>query len=414
MKARYIISGIFFLLILSIPSVFAQKAQEHSIKGGIDLDRLSRLTTYLEHEIEAENLHGAVINIFRKGEPVLNETIGYKNLALKEPIPKDGIFFIQSMTKPIVSVALMMLYEEGYFELDDPVSIYLPEFGKAQIASEPEAIEDINQISTIPANRQITIADLLQHTSGLLHGLSNQPLDRLYREKMYAELKPNLEEHIAVIASLPLAGEPGEKWRYSASPDVLARLVEHFSGMNTSEFFQKRIFDPLEMNDTGYNIDPSKNSRVVDLHFKRNDQPIVISPNQTPTEGRTLYTGAFGLFSTPSDYMKFCKMLLNGGSIGNTRLLSRKTVELMTLDHVGDKRDEAGNGFGLGFGVVNDIAEANTLGSEGTFYWNGAYNTYFFIDPVEECIAIMMMQFAPYTDTHRRKFWQLVYQSMVD
>lgn len=400
----------------SIPySAYAQEIfQPDPEAAGFHLERLTRLTSYLESEIDQGNIHGAAIQIYRKGILAFDETVGFQNLKTKSPMPREGIFFIQSMTKPIMSVAAMMLYEEGHFDLDEPVEKYLPEFSNPQKVVKLASAEELDNIPTRTAENPITIADLFQHTSGLLHGLSNRPLDQVYRREMYEQFKDNIEDQVKTIASLPLAGEPGEKWRYSTSPDVLARLVELFSGMSPADFLQERLFDPLGMNNTTYNVDPAKLDKVIGLHYKQPDQSIILSPRQTPTEGISLYTGAFGLFSTVSDYMKFCQMLLNGGKLGETRILSRKTVELMTLDHVGDKREEAGNGFGLGFGVVNDVAEANLPYSLGTFYWNGAYNTYFFIDPQEELIGVMMMQFAPYTDKYRRKFYQLVYQAIDD
>ncbi len=209
-------------------------------------------------------------------------------------------------------------------------------------------------------------------------------------------------------------GQPGEQWYYSASPDVLALLIEKFSGMNAADYLQEHIFDPLGMDDTGYNLVRNKRSRAVALHYKDQNGTLGLSPNQTPTSGHSIYGGTHGLFSSADDYLRFCQMLLNGGELDGERLLSPKTVELMTANHVGDLFGDDGYGFGLGFYVRTNLAEAKALGTLGTFGWNGAYNTYFFVDPEEELIGIMMTQFSPFTNFYKEKFQQLVYQAIVD
>ncbi|MEL6944813.1 MAG: serine hydrolase domain-containing protein, partial [Bacteroidota bacterium] len=313
---------------------------------------------------------------------------------------------------PIISVAMMMLYEEGHFELGDPVSKYLPQFKNPKVARSEngEMIEE-------EANKAITIAHLFSHTAGFSHGLGQSPIDQMYWKALYggglrADPHKTIEERVNTMSELPLVGHPGEQWYYSASPDLLALLIEQFSGKTVAEFLQERIFDPLDMKDTGYNLPQDKSGRAAGLHASNNGQ-LFYAPQQTPTSGNTVFGGTHGLFSTVEDYMKFASMLLNKGEFNGKRLLSRKTVELMTANHVGDLKGN-GEGFGLGFGVRTDLAEGRTLGTEGQFYWNGAFNTYFFVDPKENMIAVMMTQLWPFNNYYSRMFRQMVYQAIND
>jgi len=384
--------------------------------AGFSEARLERLSNFLDEEIEAQHIPGGVCWIVRKGVTAHQATYGYRNLAEEEAIQADQIFYIQSMTKPIISVAFMMLYEEGHFELTDPLFRYLPEFKEMNVAKvNPENPEEMTWVAL---ENPIRLEHLLSHQAGFLHGLSNMPLDVQYREALYGQdyttnTHETIEDRAMAMSKLPLAGQPGEQWMYSAAPDILALLIEKFSGQTVPEFLQERIFEPLGMNDTGYNLTEKQAERVVGLHLKNEENQVFYSPRQTPTTDNTIFGGTHGLFSTAEDYLKFATMLLQEGEYDGRRLLSRKTVELMTINHVGKKRGE-GDGFGLGFGIRTNMAAADGLASEGTFFWSGAYNTYFFVDPKEELIGILMLQFAPYTDYYNRKFRQLVYQAIVD
>ncbi|WPP49999.1 serine hydrolase domain-containing protein [Catalinimonas niigatensis] len=393
----------FFLFSLSgfaqeLPSLDPRKA-------GFSEERLARLSAYLNQEIEAGNLAGAVSLIVRNGATAHYQAYGKSKLSEKSAMQKDQLFFIQSMTKPIVSVAFMMLYEEGHFDLNDPLEKYLPAFADMQVQNSAGTTDTIDA--------PIRLWHLLSHTAGLSHGLGGSELDKKYREALYMQQHPDIKARVSVLPDLPLVGQPGEQWYYSAAPDVLSLLIEHFSGMNTAEFLQQRIFDPLGMDDTGYNVDDSKKNRVVGLHQKDEEGKLTVSERQTPTTGNTIYGGTHGLFSTAEDYMRFCLMLLNKGEWNRKQLLSPKTIELMTVNHVGELFGE-GYGFGLGFSVRTDLSEPRALGSVGTFGWSGAYNTYFFVDPQEELVGILMNQFAPYTDFYSKKFQQLVYQAIND
>ena len=377
--------------------------------AGISEKRLTSLSAYLNQEIEDQHLPGAVSLIYRKGQLAHYETYGYADVETKAVMQNDQLFYIQSMTKPIVSVGIMMLYEEGHFDLNDPVSEYLPQFANRQVE-----VNDGDSTYLVGAKREITIAQLLSHTAGLSHGLGGSDIDQRYRQALYGKAHADIEARVNAMAALPLLGQPGDQWYYSASPDILALLIEKFSGMNTAEFLQEMIFGPLGMDDTGYNLPDNKTTRAVGLHFKSKEGIVSLRPNQTPTKGHTVFGGTHGLFSSAHDYLRFCQMLLNGGELSGHRLLSPKTVALMTTNHVGDLFTDAGYGFGLGFSVRTDLAAAKALGSVGTFGWSGAYNTYFFIDPKEELIGILMTQFAPYTNFYKDKFQQLVYQAIVE
>ncbi len=383
---------------------------------GLSSERLERLGKFLDEEIEAEQIPGAVTLVFRKGEIAHYQTHGFHNIDTDASMREDAIFFIQSMTKPIISTAFMMLYEEGRFSLNDPVSDYLPQFGEPKVAVYAEGGSNGDSERTlVKAEQPIMIWQLLSHTAGMLHGLGASALNREYADKLYRQPHKTIEDRVNALAEIPLVDQPGAAWHYSASPDVLALLIEHFSGMSAADFLQERLFNPLGMEDTGYNIDPSDIERMATLHYyDRNKDNLMVSPQQTPTQGNTVFGGTHGLFSTPADYLKFCRMMLNGGTYNGHRFLSPKTVELMTADHAGDRYQDPGYGFGLGFSVRTDLAMAHRLGSPGQFSWSGAYNTYFFIDPEEDLIAIMMMQMAPYTNFYNYKFQQLVYQAIVD
>lgn len=393
----------FFLF--SLP-IFSQELPPlNPQQAGFSTERLARLSSYLNQEIEKGTLAGAVSLIVRKGATAHYQAYGYSKLSDKSSMQKDQLFFIQSMTKPIISVAFMMLYEEGHFDLNDPLEKYLPEFADMQVQTSENKTDTLKE--------PIRLWHLLSHTAGLSHGLGGSDLDKQYREALYMQQHPDIEARVNALTALPLVGQPGEQWYYSAAPDVLSLLIEQFSGMNTAEFLQKRLFDPMGMEDTGYNVEDSKKERVVGLHQKNEEGKLTVSARQTPTSGNTIYGGTHGLFSTAEDYMRFCLMLLNQGEWNGKQLLSPKTIELMTANHVGDLFGE-GYGFGLGFSVRTDLSEPKALGSVSTFGWSGAYNTYFFIDPQEEMVGILMNQFAPYTDFYSKKFQQLVYQAIND
>ena len=400
---RLLFIGLLFLT----NGVFAQT--QHHEKTKLSAQRLARYDNYLQNEIDEGRLAGAVTLIYKNGEQAHQKTLGYSDLDSKAPMRSDQIFYIQSMTKPVVTTAFMMLYEEGHFLLDDPVEKYLPWFKDLKVAVDPsKGVEG----GTVPAESKITIAMLMSHTSGLSHGIAAGKLEEEIRNAIYSPTHQTIESRIKSMVKMPLIGQPGKQWYYSASPDVLSLLIETFSGMTTAEFLQQRLFDPLGMKDTGYNLTAEQASRMSTLHTSNQDGKLIKAPRQTPTSGNTVFAGANALFSTAPDYAKFAQMLLNGGEWNGIRYLSPKTIEIMTMDQIDGLYKAPGQGFGFGFGVMTDLADADALGSEGTYYWSGAYCTYFFIDPKEDMISIMMTQTAPFSSFYEQKMRQMVYQAI--
>jgi CubicO group peptidase (beta-lactamase class C family) len=269
-------------LILSIQPLTAQLVDP--ALAGMSAERLDRYTNYLQQEIDDGKAPGFVSMVYRNGHLAHYEALGYSNVDDQKAMIADNIFFIQSMTKAVVSTAFMMLYEEGHFQLNDPVYWYLPEFQDSRIAIDPAKGK---RGDTEPVKGPIRIIHLLTHTSGLSHGLGPSKLDQDYRQAMYMQ-PVTIAERVQAMASLPLVGHPGEQWYYSASPGVLSRLVEHFSGMTTAEFLQERLFNPLGMEDTGYNVEEAKHDRVVTLYSLNKEGRIVTDRRQTPLKGNTV------------------------------------------------------------------------------------------------------------------------------
>ena len=403
--------SVFLLLFICNTTLIAQEAISETNKTTISSERLSSYEIFLKKEIDEGKIPGAVSYIMKNGKLAHNFTYGYADLDNKTPMREDQILHLMSMTKPIVTVAFMMLYEEGHFFLSDPVSKYLPQFEALKVA------KDVNiglDGATEPANQDITIHQILTHTAGFSHGLAGTTLDNEIAKALYFEPHKNIKSRVNTLAKLPLTSQPGDKWSYSASPDILALLIEHFSGMNVADFLQKRIFDPLAMKATGYNISKENQHRWGPVHNYNKEGKMANSTQQLPIEGNTIYGGTHGLFSSASDYMTFCQMLLNNGKWNGTHFLSPKTIEIMTINQIGDLPQGPGQGFGLGFGVTTDLAASKSLGSEGRYYWGGAYSTYFFIDPKEDLIAILMTQIQPYSGYYGSIFQQFIYQSIVD
>lgn len=400
---------------------------------GLDADRLANIPNYFSSYVDRGKLAGFSTLVSRGGEIAHFEVRGNRDRERGLPMEKDTIFRIYSMTKPITSLALMMLYEEGHFQLNHPVSRYIPEFKKLKVwaGGTPENYE------TKPCAREMTIRDLLTHTSGLTYGfMYAHPVDKLYRDAGIDganTVKLTLKEMVTALADIPLLFSPGEQWSYSVSTDVCGYLVEVLSGRPLDEFLASRIFAPLGMDDTGFFVPKDKLDRFATNYFKdpKSGKTGIMDVGDASSTYATppkFLSGGGGLVSTMTDYWRFCQMLLNGGEIDGTRLCSPKTIEFMTLNHLpGSKRMNeisnsafselapAGAGFGLGFQVTLDPAESPTIGSAGNFSWGGAASTYFWIDPEEELIAIFMTQLYP-SSTYplRPQLQQLVYGAVTD
>ncbi|MGH1471857.1 MAG: serine hydrolase domain-containing protein [Cellvibrionaceae bacterium] len=388
-------------------------------KVGISSERLDNVSTILNDYVEQGEFVGAVSMIARHGNVVHFEKFGDLNKDAKQEIELDSIFRIYSMTKPITTVAAMMLYEEGKFQLTDPVAKYLPEFKNILVLNESGQLEK--------QNRPFTIQMLMSHTAGLTYGVfGNTPVDQQYRKAGILGNK-DLAEMVTELGKIPLQYQPGSKWHYSVSVDVLGRLVEVLSGQPLDIFLKERMFDPLEMTDTFFQVPEEKINRFGTNHRynqKTQKLEVIDSPETSQyTKEVTFFSGGGGLLSTAEDYMKFCQMMLNGGSFNGHQILGSKTIEYMTQNHLkgifanrsGENgQNRPGSGFGLGFGVLLDAAEAGVIGSEGEYYWGGAAGTVFWIDPVEDLIAIVMVQHMNVQVPLRNAMKAAIYGSLVD
>ena len=384
--------------------------QAPKIVAGINVDRVKRLEKFVQSEIDKGNIPGAVTMIIHNGTVVHQGALGYKNVSTKTPMKIDDLFYIQSMTKPIISTAFMMLYEEGYFKLDDPVSKYLPEFKNFRVV---RSVNDGPDAPTDSLKSEMTITQLMSHSSGLTHGLNDNPVENRFRKGYFKQSK-TIQERVSNITKFPLLAQPGTQWNYSAGPDVLCVLIAKFSGMSVNEFLKTRIFDPLEMKSTGYNVPKSEQSKIVSLHMKGNNGTISVAANQPPFENVTVWSGVNGLFSSAADYATFCQMMMAGGTYKGKQYLSRKTVDLMTSNQTGDLFQLPGTQWGLGFAVVTDGPATKTPASKGLFFWAGANNTHFFIDPKEKLIAIFMTQEGNFTLDYHTSLRQMVYQTLAN
>ena len=359
---------------------------------GLSSARLARVEPLMQRYIDEGKLAGILTMVARQGQVVHFETYGHRDREAQDPMAEDTIFRIYSMTKPITSTAVLMLYEEGHFLLDDPVADYLPAFADLTVYApdgDPVALE-----------RPVTIRDLLTHTSGLSYGFFSQtPVDSLYQQAGVLNGETSLASFVDKLGTLPLLHQPGERWHYSVATDVLGYLVEVVAGQPFGAFLEDRIFGPLGMDETSFEVATERLERfAVNYAIDQEGQLVVQdaagawSPFAAPVQ---FHSGGGGLTSTAADYMRFAQMLLNGGQLDGVRLLSPKTVELMTMNHL-DGEFEPGWGFGLGVNVSTNVARTQTLGSVGTYGWSGAANTYFFIDPEEELIAMVWTQLFPY------------------
>ena len=389
---------------------------------GLSSERLQRIADAVQRSIDENRLAGAVTLVARNGKLAWLKAQGSLDKESGKPMPPDAIFRICSMSKPITSAAVMMLYEEGRFLLGDPVSKFIPEFKNPKVLVKPSS----GQPYTIPANGEITIRHLLTHTAGLTYHW-NPDLGPLYREKNVAhgilQHDGTIADSVRILAGLPLLFHPGEKYEYSLSVDVLGYLVEVVSGMSFDEFLRKRMFEPLGMKDTQFFISGAKTERLATAYTWYEGKGLARFPEQPIVEGpmvysadypyrgpKKLYAGGAGLCSTAVDYARFCQMMLQNGTLDGKRLLSRKSVELMTQDQLG--RLQPDMGFGLGFGVAGKTP-LEELGSPGQYSWGGFFYTTFFTDPKEQMIGILMAQLHPTGGLNLdRRFWTLSYQAL--
>ena len=377
---------------------------------GMSTSRLERIAPVMQRWVDDGKIPFVLTMIAREGRLVHFEKYGMQDIATAKPVEFDTIFRIYSMTKPITSIAVMMLYEEGHFQLGTPVSELIPAFKDMQVYTEGgEAIVD--------AEREMTIKHLLTHTSGLIYGGDwEHPINERYRA---ADFYGGDLAHMAQeIGDIPLLHHPGDGWNYGMSTDVLGYLVEVVSGMPFEEFLKTRILNPLGMHDTAFSVPDEKADRYATLYEPTEDGGIQVLENAPVSSGPLSFhhSGGAGLLSTAADYLRFCQMLLNDGELDGVRLLGTKTVELIRMNHISDDwqpLERTGCGFGLGFAVVTNVADTNSLGSEGTYSWGGLASTTFWIDPVEDLIGILMTQLIGDSPFHAQ-FRVLTYQAITD
>ncbi|MCQ4162034.1 beta-lactamase family protein [Roseomonas sp. GC11] len=395
---------------------------------GLCPQRLRRVVDWADRWAESGRLPGVGVLVARRGQVALQHTTGLADLARGTPMAADTLVRIYSMTKPLTSLALMMLYEEGRFQLDEPITRFLPCFRDMRVMAGGAR----GRIETVPAMRDITFRDLLTHTSGLTYGFMQATLvDAAYRDQGvdFQTAEASLGEVVERAARLPLIAQPGTAWNYSIATDVVGHLVAVISGQEFGDFLRQRVLAPLGMHETDFHVPPEKLPRFAANYIPSPEGGLTLIDD--PVAGRfskppAICSGGGGLVSTMGDYWRFCQLMLNKGVLDGTRLLGRKTVELMTSNHLkGDmaamgqarwsESTAEGVGFGLGFSVTLDPARAQILGSAGEYAWGGAASTAFWIDPAEEMAVILFTQLTP-SSTYpiRRELRVLTYQAVVD
>lgn len=398
--------------------------------AGFSSERLKRIAQVFQGDVDKGQIPGAVLLIARNGSVPYFQAFGFQDRPQHLPMKTDSIFRIASMTKPLTSVAIMMLAEEGKIDLGAPVSQYLPEFKDLKVGVEKAGSKELSLEA--PA-RAMTVQDLLRHTSGLTYGFfGNSLVDQAYVKANLFVRDQTLAGLVTKLSKLPLAHQPGTVWEYSLSTDVLGRIVEVVSGMVLDRFIRERITQPLKMPDTTFYVTAQQAARMAEPQMDpaTGQRPSTIPPIQAFTTKPGWMSGGGGLVSTASDYARFCQMLLNGGEIDGVRLLSPKTIALMTSDHLppGIPRSpgivsalgelaptpELGQGFGLGFAVRTQAGRNPLPGSPGDFFWAGITGTYFWVDPKEKLLAVLMIQ-VPFAQTNHyfRIARELVYQALI-
>ena len=420
-----------FLLVLILFPLFTVKAGElpraEPEEVGLSSERLERLDKVMQQYVDEEKLAGVVTLVARHGKIAHLSTLGNMDIEKNRKMRKDTLFRLFSMTKPITSVALLMLYEEGHFQLTDTVESHIPAFKDLKVF---DKVDESGNMVLVDQKNKMTNQDIFRHTSGLGYGGGDTVVDKAYEDAGLSGLL-TLQDLVSKLGTLPLLYQPGERWVYSFAHDVQAYLVEHFSGMPFDEFLKKRLFEPLGMSDTSFGLPKEKLDRLSTLYgpidYKGESVTFDLTPGLAPIRMKRISeylkrddypAGGTGLISTVEDYFRFAQMLLDGGRFDDKQILSPKTVELMTRNHIPEELWESqpfgGGGYGLGVSVLPDLTIAANLGTEGQFGWGGAATTYVIIDPAERMISLLMIQYLPLGAPLYGQFQTLVYQAIVD
>jgi CubicO group peptidase (beta-lactamase class C family) len=408
------------LLVLSSCSNDSQLREALPESVNISSERLSRIDNMLQQSIDSGWIAGAVGFIARDGKIIYNRSFGFSDLENKTLVETTDIFRIASQTKAIVSIAVMMLFEEGKLLLDDPISKYIPEF------AHPVVLDKYNErdttYTTIPAKREITVRDLLTHTSGIDYaGIGSPTMNAIYTKAGitggFGGDKVLIGDDIKLLGKQPLVHQPGERWTYGLNVDVLGYLVEVVSGENLDQYLKKHIFEPLGMSDTYFYLPSEKQSRLVKVNGENGENIVTSVPQEFfnyPLLKGTYFSGGAGLSSTTKDYATFLQMLLNNGEYNGKRLLSRRTVEITTSNQIGDL-DLGVDKFGLGFEITTERGQTKLGVSEGSFAWGGYFGTTYWADPKEKLVCLLFMQQSPLSHGEiQNKFRALVYQALDD
>ena len=391
---------------------------------GLSAQRLDRIKLVMQDYVDRGRIAGVVTVVARGGKTIVFDAYGRMDIERNVPMRKDVIVRMASMSKAVTSVAAMILVEEGKLQLSEPVSKYIPAFKQTMVAVPPPAgTPGSGRYGLVPARREITIRDLLTHTAGISYGLGN-PAEAQYKAAgilgwYLGDQKDPIGRIAERIAGLPFDAQPGEKYVYGYNTDILGAVIERASGMMLDQFFRTRVFEPLKMVDSSFFLPPEKKDRLATVYSARADG-LVRAPDQGMGQGdyvegpRTCFSGGAGLLSTPTDYTRFLQMLLNGGELDGARVLGPKTVELMTVNHVGALYSEGAMGFGLGFEVIEHLGKAGRYGTVGTYGWGSAYYQRYFVDPQEKLIAVFFSQLVPAGGLDLdSKYRTLVYQAIV-
>ena len=384
---------------------------------GMSSERLARINDFVQEHIDTDRIAGAVTLVARKGKVVHFEAQGWRDREDGVAMTRDSIFVLMSMTKPIVSSALMMLFEEGKFLLDDPIAKWIPEYENHTVRINADGVRQ----RVVPEARPVTVRHVLTHTSGLTlnpraRGLSEEQINHVTN---HGQGWPTLAERVAHAAVIPGGFHPGDEWQYGDSTDYVAVLVEKMSGKSIDDFLRERIFEPLGMSDTYYYVPQEKVERMASVYRPDENGKIERFVKPSFIEPTRMFRGIAGLAGTAADYYRFAQMIANGGELDGVRLLGRMTVDNMISNHIGPDRPVyirgGGYGFGLGFGVLTNSAEAPDALSIGSYTWGGAYGTLYWADPVEDLIGLLMIQIRPYNHLSIRPlFSNVVTQAVVD
>ena len=399
---------------------------------GFSSAQLAKIENHFQGRVDRGEIAGIVTLVARKGKIAHLSAVGYQDVVQNIPMETDTLFRIFSMTKPIASTALMMLYQDGYFQLTDPLSKFIPEFANLRVLRDPNG----SITSTEEMDREPTVQDILRHTAGFSHGLGTQEYDEAFLDSGIFRPETSLEEMMEALADLPLMNQPGSAYRYSIGPDVALRLVEIMSGMPADAYLQQKIFDRLGMSETGYVVEADDANRLAPVHWLKDGNLVPINEEYGSPNGGVLvedwllnnYTldhefkgGSLGLVSTAADYWRFAQAILNGGELNGQRVLGPKTVNYMSQNHLTEQQNQTfspGLGFGLGFATIEDPTAAGVqyVSSGGTFYWSGAAATMFWIDPSEDIVVVAMTQHrgVPGTGRLRGELNALIYGALID